>query len=197
MRLSRSIRRMLLAIALVMQSSAAALGMAVTEWIEDPLPVEYRDRVADLLKKVRPKDAERSLEGVKALFFSGRSRGGTYIIMRVEADCQEHLCMTLVGRVESGSIDLDLVLVAGPSVIFGDFIPHLWGATIGPPLTFEASRNAGVVAALREQGWVLSACADCAGHATKPPPPPPRSPARKVDTVEELARALEEGRLNR
>lgn len=196
MRIVPFISRVLFALAFIMGLSTAALSLAVTEWIENPLPVEYRNRASELLKTVRPKDADRALDGVKAMLWSDRNRNDIYIIMRVELDCPDGHCMTLVGRVKDETIDLDFLLEAGPVVHFGDVSLELWGSKTAPPWIFEARGGAGVVAVLREQGWVLTACTNCTGNAVKSPPRLPPPPAPKFDSYESFRRALKEQGLN-
>lgn len=196
MRLAQFISRTLLALALLTGLSTEVLSLAVTEWVEAPLPVEYHKRAGELLKSIRPKDADRALDGVKAIMRSSYNRSDTYIIMRVELDCPDAHCMTLVGRIKDETIDLDFLLEAGPAVQFGDVRFELWGSKTEPPWIFEARGGAGVVAVLREQGWVLTACTNCTGNMIKPPPRLPPPPAPKFDTYESFRRALKEEDLN-
>jgi hypothetical protein len=39
--------------------ATAALGLARTQWIEEPLPAEHRELTANFLKKIRPADDEK------------------------------------------------------------------------------------------------------------------------------------------
>lgn len=196
MHFAQFISRALLALAVIVGLSTAALSLAVTEWVENPLPAEYRNRASELLKTIRPKDANRALDGVKAILWPGRNSGDTYIIMRVEVDCPDDYCMTLVGRVRDEAIDLIFLLEAGPAVHFGDVSFELWGSRTAPPWTFEARGGAGVLAVLREQGWVLTACANCTRKAVKPPPRPLPPLVPKFDTFESFRSALKEQGLN-
>jgi hypothetical protein len=105
--------------------------------------------------------------------------------------------MTLVGNISDNAIHLDFTLEAGPAVYFSDVSFELWGERTEPPWIFETRGGAGVVAIFREQGWVLTACANCTGNAIKPPPPRPPTPVPKFDTFEAFRRVLKEEGLSR
>ena len=197
MRLTQFFSRALLALALIMGFSTAALSVAATEWIENPLPIEYRKHAGELLKTIRSKDSDRALENAKAILWSAQNINDTYIIIRVEFDCPDGYCMTLVGRIENEAIALKFLLQAGPTVHFGDVSFELWGSKTAPSLTFEARGGAGVIAVLREQEWILTACANCTGNVVKLPPRPAPLPVPKFDTYESFRHALKKQGLNR
>ncbi len=163
------------------------------QWIENPLPVEYRGAAAELLRRVRPQDAEQALGSVKAILWQGQTRANVYILMRVEAGCRDYYCMTLVGHISDRVMHLDFVLEAGSAVHFTDVSHEFWGMKTDPPLIFETGNHAGLVAVLGPQGWVLTACANCTSSRAQRPLPEPRpSPVPKFDTFEHFRRALKE-----
>lgn len=105
--------------------------------------------------------------------------------------------MNLIGNIADNRIKVNFTLEDGPTVVFSDVGSWLWGSRTAQPWIFEARGNAGLVATLRNEGWVLTACANCTGHAVKPPPPSPPAAIPRFDTFESFRRALEEEGLSR
>lgn len=175
--MSRFCRMFLVAIAAIAFSTGAR-AIAIVHQIDAPLPAEFRERAAALLKEVRPSDSEEALRNTKALWWSGRAAGEIIIIMRVELGCYVNNCMTLIGRMTGQSIKLDLTLEVGRAVLATDFGHSLWGSPSAPPLIFEIGDGVGLAAVFREQGWVVTACANCMdwGERNSVPTMPPLSP---------------------
>lgn len=114
------VSQMLFAVVFVVVLSKAAWGLGSTDWIDAPLPPEYRSRAVELLKKVRPKDTEQSVDSLKARLWQAPNEDQTYILMRVESDCQGRYCMTLMGRVSEDAVHSEFILQAGPTLYFAD-----------------------------------------------------------------------------
>lgn len=170
----------------------AALAQATVERIDTPLRFELRSRVADLLKKVRPKDFNEALANTKMLW---KPSSSNQIILRIEAACIAERCMTLVARVTEQEIVPELTLDAGQSVLVNDVLWPVWGSEPAPSLMFEGHDGAGLLAVARKQGWVLSACGGCTNWfpytRTERPRAPAEPPQPVIDSFEAIRRTLE------
>lgn len=144
---------------------------------------EFRERATALLKEVRPADAANPIQNTKSLWWPGDVAGETIIFLRVEVGCPTAgNCMTIIGRMTDRGIKPELTLDVRPTVLAMDVSYGLWGSPSAAPLIFDAGSGAGLAAAFREQGWVISACVDCTNwgswssqrpqdHAPEPVPP--------------------------
>lgn len=124
--------------------------------INAPVPAELKDLVAAMLKRERPHDAEAALAGTKVLDRSWQP--GQQLILRIEADCRDDLCMTVIARVTQGAIVPELVLNAGPTFHMSDSGQSLW-ASEHPvwAMVFAGTGGSHLVAMIRNGQWVVEA----------------------------------------
>ncbi|KQQ13040.1 hypothetical protein ASF53_12615 [Methylobacterium sp. Leaf123] len=124
--------------------------------IDTPLPAILRERVASMLRVERPGDAEAALANTKILGDSWRE--GDTIFLRVEDDCREGLCMTMIARLTSEAIIPELVLNAGPNASMYDSASSLWKSD--RPIwsvVFEGTDGSRLIASSRKGRWVVEA----------------------------------------
>lgn len=147
---------LLLAVFLSLGVPSAVHGASGAVSINAPVPDDLKDLVAAMLRRERPQDAETALAGAKMVDVSGRH--GSPLIMRIEADCRESLCMTIIARVVQGAIVPELRINAGPSVYLHDSARSLWGSDHPVwSLVFEGASGSRLIAMLRNGLWVVEA----------------------------------------
>lgn len=159
--------------------------------IKDPVPAELRERVADLLRIMRPADAAVAIDATRIIDGPLRRQYGM-LILRVEAGCREGLCMTVVTRVKKNGLIPEVTLNAGTLVWIADHSDPLWGES-AHPIRFKAAGSTGIDLWNRHGGWVVDACGDCFLSAEElarrfPATPSPPSPS---PTFEEFRRSLD------
>lgn len=169
-----------------------AYAQAVGMQIEDPPPVELAERLSSLMHEVRPSDANASLNAIKILD-GPLWREYNVLFLRVEADCQSDLCMTIIGRVSERRIMPELILRAKSSIILSDYGVMLWGSSIASfPILFEGNDNSATVVWERDGKWIVGSCGNC---FTLTQPATKRSPLQQpqslpTPTFEEFRRSL-------
>lgn len=176
-------------------SAPPAHAMAVLLRIDKPLPIELKDRVTELLKRIRPADWKQAAAGSKVAWHASWS---DVVLLRVEAGCSQRQCMTLIGRLTDQAINLELTILADDMVWMHDVFFDLWGSSSVPPWIFKTEGDAGLVAILRQEGWVVSACSNCTNWGSRKPdqisPPEPRPAAPAIlppKSFREFSRDLE------
>jgi len=171
----------LLAAVLGFGSASPAHANAVLLRIDKPLPIELKDRVAELLKKIRPADWEQAVTGSRVAWHASWS---DVVLLRVEAGCSQRQCMTLIARQTKEAINLELTILADDMVWMHDVFFDLWGPSSAPPWIFKTEGDAGLVAISRQEGWVVSACSNCTNWGNREPdqisPPEPRPAAPTI-----------------
>ena len=124
--------------------------------INSPVPDDLKDLVAAMLGRERPHDAEAALAGTKALDSSWQS--GQLLILRIEADCRDDLCMTVIARVTHGAIVPELTLNVGPTFYMPDTASTLWGSEHPVwGMVFKGTGGSRLIAMLRNGQWVVEA----------------------------------------
>ncbi|MER2263899.1 hypothetical protein [Methylobacterium oxalidis] len=168
----------------------AARAQATFARIQDPVPIELRDRLVDLMRTVRPNDANEAVAATKII--DGRLwREFGMLFLRVETNCQ--YCMTIVSRATDSAIIPELTLIAGSRVRIFHEIFELWGGSVGSiPIEIEGYDGGGTVLFRWNETWVIQGCGTCflpTETRPKPPslPPPPKPPEQ---TFEDFRRAL-------
>ncbi|PZR91488.1 MAG: hypothetical protein DI537_16125 [Stutzerimonas stutzeri] len=165
------------------ESAPPAYAQARLLRIDKPLPTELKDRVAGLLKKIRPADWEQAVTGSRVAWHASWS---DVVLIRVEAGCAQRQCMTLIGRLTDQAINLELTILAGDMVWMHDVFFDLWGSSSAPPWIFRTEGDAGLVAISRQEGWVVSACSNCTDWGSREPdqisPPEPRAVAPAISS---------------
>ncbi|MCV9939837.1 hypothetical protein OIU35_26080 [Boseaceae bacterium BT-24-1] len=170
----------ILAAVLGLGSASPAHAKAVLLRIDKPLPVELKDRVTELLKKIRPADWEQAVAESKVAWHASWR---DVVLLRVEVGCGQRQCMTLIGRLTDQAINLELTILADDMVWMLDVFFDLWGSSSAPPWIFKTEGDAGLVAISRQEGWVVSACSNCTSWSSRepdqimPPEPRPAAPA--------------------
>jgi hypothetical protein len=166
---------------------AQSVGLSIA----DPVPDDLRARVADLMHRIRPADTEAALAATRIIDRHGLWRELGTLFLRVEADCRDDLCMTVIARVTSTTLTPEVTLSAGTLVVFADYGYPLWGMD-AHPIDIKGAGDSGTRLWLREGAWVVEACRGCfpsAEELARRPPPPPSTPAPSP-TFEEFRGAL-------
>lgn len=158
--------------------------------IKDPVPSKLRERVADLLRIMWPADAAAAIDATRIIDgVLWREHG--MLILRVEADCRDDLCMTVVTRVKQSGLIPEITLKADRLVWIADYSDPLWkeGAHL---IRFKGAGTTGIDLWLRHGGWVVAACGDCFPSKQEPARryPSPPSPPSPTPTLEEFRRSL-------
>ncbi len=148
-----------LAGAIIASGVDVALGQSTTVLIRDPLPTELKERTTELLRTVRPHDADAALTNTKIIHRGWREDG--LLFLRIEADCPAGLCMTMLAHVMDHAIVPEVTLAAGRAVLVNDFSYPLWGLDTWSSIVFEGLRGSGTVVTRRGGAWVFGACGDC------------------------------------
>ncbi|RXT57308.1 hypothetical protein B6S44_02420 [Bosea sp. Tri-44] len=191
--LLRFLQSTILAAVLGFGSASSTYALAALIRIDKPLPNDLKDRVTELLKRVRPADWEQAVAGSKVAWHASWSNT---VLLRVEAGCFERQCMTLVGRLTDQAINLELTILADDTVSMHDVFNHFWGIESSPPWIFKTGGNTGLVAIQRDQGWLLTACSECTDwgdwRTTIIEPPLSKSPAPPELTFGEFSQKLKE-----
>ena len=156
--------------------------------ISDPVPDELRERVADLLRIMRPADAAVAIDATRIIDGALWRQHGM-LILRVEADCREGLCMTVVTRVKENGLIPEVTLKADTLVWIADYSYPLWGES-AHPIRFKGAGSTGIDLWNRHGGWVVDACGHCFHSAEELARrlPPPRTPPLPSPTVAALSR---------
>lgn len=195
--LRSSWRHLLLAVALGTWMTSPSSAQIASLRIADPVPAELKQRVSQLLRLQRPRDADAAISAAK-IEDGGVWRDAKILLLRVETGCRRGLCMVIVGRVTEQAIVPELILSAGPRAYAGDEVEVLWGAR-NAPLMFEGQGRSGLVALRGEQGWVIESCAACfpaieGTHEKLEPVPSPVEPSPpailREETFDSFTRAL-------
>ncbi|TXN25659.1 hypothetical protein [Methylobacterium sp. WL19] len=186
-----------LALALSIAMVGAARGQAVTSWVDDPLPEALKGRAAELVRVLRPNDAEAALANMKMLR-GGFGRNAELHILRLEADCNADYCMTLIARINDQAITPELTFIAGKTVLFSDWSEPRWGTTDWWPIIgFQGTKDAALIVTRRGEQWVITACGQCQSWVHEKPAKPPdgesalRTPPPYPETYDDFRRALE------
>ncbi len=125
--------RTFLAVVAILVSVNPPKAMSAGMVIKDPVPSELRERVADLLRMMRPADAAVATRIIDGALW----REFGMLILRVEADCRNDLCVTVVIRVKNGLIP-EVPLKADARVDIADDSYPLWGEG-ARPIRFEGA----------------------------------------------------------
>lgn len=186
---SRTCLRVALALAgmfVTLNPLSAQIGMR----IKDPVPVDLRDRVTDLLRVMRPIDADAAFSSAR-IIDGDLWRKYDLLFLRVEADCRDDLCMTVLARIKQDVLTPELILNADNQVDFTDASVEFWGAS-DFPFHIKGRDNTGIRVTPRYGSWVVEACGGCFPSAEElarrlQEPPTPPSP---IPTFEEFSGAL-------
>ncbi len=182
-------------------SSSAVQGQASVRLIDDPLPQELKERTAELLRIVRPNEANEGLANARIIDDAGW-RNHRILILRIETGCDQEFCMTMITRVSDLAIEPELILQAGRAVLFNDVGQNLWGDRNSSfPILFEGKAGSALAAWDRDGRWVVEACGGRCGEqfgeivkgASKPLRPPSISPSSappRPMTFDEFRRSL-------
>ncbi len=156
----------------------------------DPLPEELKERVSDLMRSLRPGDADAALAATK-IEDGILLRQHAVLLLRVETDCRDDLCMVVIGRVTDRAIIPEVTLRAGPNVVMDDVGGKFWGF-FGPPIEFQGRDGSGLLVYWGPNGWLVESCATCFRplETSKPVPPPPPKAKIPEKTFEEFRREL-------
>ncbi|TFZ57771.1 hypothetical protein E4V01_14225 [Methylorubrum sp. Q1] len=135
--------------------SAAHSGSARIS-IDTPLPAILKERVASMLRIERAGDAEAALANTRVL--GDAWQVGDTVVLRIEVDCREELCMTVIARLTDEAVVPELVLNAGPNIVMYASGGSLWKSD-HPVWTFvfEGEDSSRLIARRREGRWVLEA----------------------------------------
>ena len=184
-------RRLFLAgaLSLLLMSPAFAAGARIR--IGDPLPEELKERVSDLMRSLRPDDADAALAAAR-IIDGPLWRQNAVLLLRIETDCRDDLCMVVIGRVTDRAIIPEVTLRAGPNAFMGDGGRRIWGF-VGSPMAFQGRDGSGLLVYSGPNGWLVEACATCfrpleTRQPVLPTPPPPAKLPEK--TFEEFRREL-------
>lgn len=149
--------------------------------IADPVP-------EDLLRTIRPADAEAAFGATRIVDRQGRWRESGMLILRVEADCRTGLCVTVIARVTAAKLTPDVMLDADIPVEFADDRSPLRG-TIARRIRIEGAGDPGTQLRLRERMWFVEPCGGgFPSDEERVRRLPPRSSPRS--TFEEFRRSL-------
>lgn len=184
-------RKAVLAVVMILVVINPIRAQSVGLTIKDHVPDDLRERVADLLRIMRPTDAASAMEAARIIDGDLWRRYGM-LILRVEADCRDDLCMTVVTRVKKSGLIAEVTLKATTFVVIPDYSYPLWGES-AYPIRFKGAGSDGIDLWLRPGGWVVAACGGCFPSeeelARRPPTPP--SPPLPSPTFEEFRRSLD------
>ncbi|MGE7417876.1 hypothetical protein [Methylobacterium tarhaniae] len=177
--------------AALMAVAVSPVSAQIALTIADPVLDDLRARVADLLRSMRPADPDIALDATRIIDDHGLWREHGTLILRVEANCRDGLCMTVIAQVTESGLVSQVTLNADNLVAFTDYSFPLWGEG-AYPIHIKGAGSTGTVLWLRQGSWVVEACGDCfmsAEERAKRPSPPP-SPPQPSPTFEEFRRSL-------
>jgi hypothetical protein len=112
-------RRLILAVALVLAAGSPVSTASAGLTIKDPVPSELQARVAGLLQDMRSGDADAAI-GAARIIDGDLWRQYGLLFLRVEVDCRQELCMTIIARVNSNELVPELILNSDKFLHFVD-----------------------------------------------------------------------------
>ncbi|MFH6782668.1 MULTISPECIES: hypothetical protein [Methylobacterium] len=178
-------------VALLLLATVTPLSAQIGMEIGDPVPSDLRERVADLLRAMRPHDSDAAIAAARIIDGDLWRRYGL-LLLRIEADCRATLCMTVLSRVGQADLTPQLTLNADKQVHLTDAGVDLWGA-LDFPIHIKGHGSTGIIATPRLGSWVVEACGGCfpSGEELARRPAVPPSPPSPSLTFEEFRRSLD------
>jgi hypothetical protein len=143
-----------LLVTLGVPSHEARTQIGVFEPMDTPIPKEWREPIAGFFRDLGASDTHSLLENTK-IGPNLRLHHADSITFRIEhrAVCDEDVCLTVIGRIESGTFVPQVMFGAGKMTTVGDYGARLLGfGTL--PMWFKS--NKGVVTVLESpRGWII------------------------------------------
>ena len=133
-------------------AAAPARAIVAAVPIDRPVPQSLQAPLRNFLERLGIPHVDAALSGTKTLPFHA---DGNILVFRVEHpdSCVADLCLTILARLESGSIVSDLMFPAGRMFIGSDATHDAWGRSSWP-MSFR-SGDAILTVMNTPQGWLV------------------------------------------